>query len=152
MKRLCATLLFLTLAASLTSCGSHESAYTMLSEFITLYSAEGVIYSPECPEGTEGYIDTTTVSRIFILHGVMPENYAIFLNSHVDYGAECGVFVCRDAAERDEVIEMCEERMRLLSGGDNSLLLRSGNVVFYSTLRQRERAETLWSKIIRSYT
>ena len=151
MKKLLSLILLLTVTVALVSCGRTQSAYSMLSEFITLYGAEGVIYSPECPEGSDGYMNENMEERIFIFHGDMPKNYAVFLNTHVDAGAECGAFVCRDAAEVAEVLDMCEERMTLL-GCKSPLLFRSGVTVFYSTLGQQQRAEELWTKIIRSHT
>lgn len=151
MKKLISLVILFSVTLALVSCERTQSAYSMLSEFISLYGAEGIIYSPECPEGSEGYIDSATAQRIFIFHGDMPKSYAVFLNSHVDGGAECGVFVCRDGAELSEVTEMCEERMRLLSS-DNPVLIRSGRIIFYSTLRDSDRARSLWTKILKSYT
>lgn len=151
MKKALAALLLLVFALTFTSCETAVSPYRLLSDFVSLYGAEGIVYSPECPEGSEGYIDSSTAHRIFIFHGDMPKSYAVFLNSHVDGGAECGVFVCRDGAELSEVTEMCEERMRLLSS-DNPVLIRSGRIIFYSTLRDSDRARSLWTKILKSYT
>ena len=152
MKRLISVILLLATLFSISSCVRDVSAYSMLTDFITAYPAEGVIYSPECSEGSEGYIDSSVASRIYVFHGELPRNFAVFLNNHADFGSECGVFFCRDEAERAQVTEMCEERMRLLSGGEHTLLLRSGNIIFYSTLRDRDRAESLWTKILRSHT
>ena len=74
-----------------------------------------------------------------------PDNFAIFLNSHADYGSECGVFVCDGGIGISEVEEMCLERIRLLGrGGENSFILREGRVVFYSTMSDGERARGIW--------
>jgi hypothetical protein len=84
---------------------------------------------------------------------VIPSDFAVILNCRADYGAECGVFVCDGEAEREAALEMCEERLRILSrDADNSLLIRSGNTVFYSTLTDDERAERLWRKIVSAHT
>lgn len=133
----------------LVSCETEQSADGILREFISTYGAEGVIYSSERTEGEVGYLPKETLSKIYIYSGRFPENYAIFLNSHAGYGSECGVFVCDDADMRLSVEEMCLERIRLLSGGENAFVTRSGNTVFYSTMQNRGRAEEIFKKIIK---
>lgn len=151
MKRifafLIAVLLFLT---SLTACKKREiDTDAMLREFISSYGAEGVIYSSACLEGEDGYLSSETLNKIYVIDGRFPENYAIFLNSHTDYGSECGAFVCDDTEMRLAVEEMCLERIRLLCGKDNSFVARSDNIVFYSTMQDRAKAEQLFKKIIK---
>lgn len=155
MRKVLAFTVFLALAAltALASCAKAPDPEKMLSEFIGLYSASGVIYSSECSEGENGYIDEELFRKIYIFEGELPRDYAIFLNSHTDYGAECGVFVCDGAEERDRVLDMCSERVRLLGRGNEAVFIsRSGNVVFYSTMPDRARAEEIWYKIIRAHT
>ena len=83
----------------------------------------------------------------------MPESFAVILNSRADYGAECGVFVCENESERTAAMQMCEERLRLVSrGGDSALLIRTSNTVFYSTLSDKETAASVWRKIISAHT
>ena len=152
MKKIVLLVLLLSLTPALTSCNKSPSAYEMLSDFALLYGIEGVIYSSTVPEGEAGFADENLFCGIFLYDGKMPQNYALYLNSHAEYGSECGVFVCADAAERIRISDACRERMRQLKGGDRSLLLISYNTVFYSTLTDKEEAERLWCKIIRSYT
>lgn len=150
MKRLLIFTLALVLTLSmLVSCEAEPSSDELLREFISTYGAEGVIYSSECAEGDVGYLPRETLAKIYIYSGRFPENYAIFLNSRAGYGSECGVFVCDDADMRLSVEEMCLERIRLLSGGDNAFVTRSGNIVFYSTMKERGRAEEIFKKIIK---
>ena len=135
------------------SCSEDLDADKLLGEFIAAYGAEGVIYSPTVSEGDNGYIDEGFVDRIYVYEGEFPENYAIFLNSHPYFGSECGVFICANDYERELVTEMCEERIELIGRTDGvAFILRSGNVIFYSTFEDREMAEALWRKIIKSYT
>lgn len=151
MKRIFVFLIAVLLSlTSFTACKRQEiSADTMLREFISSYGAEGVIYSSACAEGEDGYLTEETLNKIYVLDGRFPENYAIFLNSHTDYGSECGVFVCDDAEMRLSVEEMCLERIRLLCGQENSFVTRSDNIVFYSTMQDRAKAEQLFKKIIK---
>lgn len=137
----------------LASCRESPDAYDMMRDFARDYGISGVIYSPDVPEGEDGYTTPELISRIYLTGEVIPSDYAVILNCRADYGAECGVFVCDSEAERAAAIEMCEERLRILSRGDGtSLLIRSGKTVFYSTLTDHERAEDLWRKIVASHT
>ncbi len=149
MKKIVALILLITLL-SLCSCRRERNAKEMLSEFILIYGAEGVIYSPEIPEGNDGYIRDGLIEKIYIFYGAFPENYAIFLNAHTDFSSECGLFICTDAEMIDRVEEMCLERIRLLAmGDDRAFVKQSGNVVFYSTMSDRKRAEKVFNEIIR---
>lgn len=153
MKKLNLIFIFVFLFCSFVSCTRDFSAKSLIDEFLYSYSAEGIVYSPECAEGEDGYVYEGFTDKIYIYEGAFPENFAIFLNSHADYGAECGVFVCEDEDERARVTDMCEERIDILArGSENAFLARSGNVVFYSTMSDRARAEEIWRKIIRAHT
>ena len=148
-KHIAVTILFFYLF-SLFSCTEKRDAYALLTEFTTAYAADGVIYSPVIKEGDEGYVGKGLIERIFIYTGDFPTNYAIFLNSHPDFGSECGVFVCDSADQCDRITEACLERIDLLGRGrDNCFVKRTGLSVFYSTFSDRERAERLWCEIIR---
>ena len=151
MKRIILLLiLFVMLMTSLFSCGREISAYDALTEFVRVYGAEGVVYSPEIPEGREGYIPDGLVERIYIYSGRFPENYAIFLNSRTEGFFECGVFVCDDADSLLSIEEACRERIRLLStGGVQGFIKISRMTVFYAVLDDRDRAEKIWCEIIR---
>ena len=145
-------LLFVLISFCLISCGKSPDPTDMLSDFVSEYSAEGIIYSPSVAEGEPGYLEPEIAGKIFAVPEELPRSYAIFLNSRADFGSECGVFVCDSTQEVYRVLEMCERRMKLLRGGDRSLLIRSGNTVFYSTMSDRSRAEKLWREILRSHT
>lgn len=149
MKKIALMLIPFILLSTLCACQSEVSADQMLRDFLSAYGAEGIIYSSECVEGDEGYLPAEMLDKIYVYSGRFPENYAIFLNSHADYGSECAVFVSEDAEMRLSVEEMCLERIRLLSGGDNAFVARSGNVVFYSTMQDRAKAEEIFKKIIK---
>ena len=153
MKRV-AFLCLLTVLSSLvlSSCRMAPDAYDMLRDFSLAYGVEGVIYSPAVLEGDDGYIDSELFEKIYS-QDTMPENFAVILNSRADYGAECGVFVFETESERTAAMEMCEERLRLISRtGDSALLIRTASTVFYSTLADKETAERVWRKIISSHT
>ena len=149
MKKLISLVTILIFFLSmLTACGSEPSADVMLREFISAYGASGVIYSSECTEGKVGYLPENMLGKIYIFSGRFPDNYAIFLNSRADYGSECGIFICEDAEMCLAVEEMCLERIRVLCGGDNAFVTRSGRIVFYSTMRDRTRSEAIFKEII----
>ena len=153
MKRLLSIILiFIMLCSLLVSCGSEVRAYKILKEFITVYGAEGTIYSPEIAEGNEGYIPLGLIEKMYLFSGDFPENYAIFINPYTSDFSECAVFVCDDADTLSAIVEACFERIRLLTGeGDRAFVKMNGNVVFYSTMRDRKRAEIIWREIIRKY-
>ena len=154
MRKIIAVLLFVTgLLASLSSCAKTPDADKMLLEFMEIYSAAGVIYTPTAEEGEDGYIEDELFRKIYIFEGAVPERFAILLNFHADSRAECGVFVCQSSEERERVTEMCRERIKLLGQGSESAFITvSGAVVFYSTMPDRARAEAIWQKIVRVNT
>ena len=150
MKKPVAIILLLATVFLMVCCRAEPDSYGLLIEFVNTYGADGVIYSPIVPEGKDGYIKDGFVETIYLFYGRFPENYAIFLNSRPDFSSECGIFVCSDAEMVDIVEEMCLERIRLLCSGDKrAFVKRNHNVVFYSTLPDRERAEKIFSEIIR---
>ena len=151
MKTVSAFLMLIMLTLQLVSCGSAPDPVDMLRDFTEAYSAEGIIYYSEAREGEIGYLDPETGGILFRELEQMPDCYAILLNSRSDYGSECGVFVSRGSLELEEISEMCERRMKLLRGGERSLLIRSESTVFYSTLPNPERVEKLWRDILRSH-
>ena len=150
MIRIVSILLLICMLLSLSSCKRNYDAHELLSEFVSTYGIEGVIYSPSVPEGEDGYVREGFTERIYIFSGDFPENYAIFFNSHTDFYSECAIFISDDANVLDMAEEMSLERIRLVaSGADYAFVKRSSNICFYSTLRQRERAEKIFSEIIR---
>ena len=135
------------------SCAKRLSANDLLSEFADLYCLDGVIYSPEKKVGEEGYVYEGLMERVYTYEGNFPENYAVILNARTDFSSECGVFVCVDATQRGMIEQMCRDRIILLTGdSDGGIIIRSGLVVFYSTLDGGENVENAWKKIIRLHS
>ena len=151
MRRTIFVLLIISLCVgSICSCEREVDPRQMLSDFISAYGAEGVIYSPDANEGEDGYIPKELAERIYIHSGELPDDFAIFLNSRPDYGYECAVFLCEDAESLLMMEEACIERTRLLDGGgERRLIIVSGKTIFYSTMKDKERAEKIWREIIR---
>lgn len=150
MRRIVAILLIIALCISLFSCTSEVDSLLRLRDFIRAYGASGIIYSPRISEGEEGYIPPGLIERIYVFSGDFPDEYAIFLNSRPEYGYECGLFICSDADTLDMMEEACLERIGLIDGGgERSFVKRTSNSVFYSTMKDKERAEALWREMIR---
>lgn len=148
MRRVFCFLLIFSMLFSLSSCGESRSAYELLSEFVSVYGAEGIIYRSDAEEWEEGFAEYDLLKKIYLFYKDFPEEFAIFLNSHADYGSECGVFVCRDSSECFEVYEMCLERIKLLDRrGEKSFIVREGRLVFYSTMSDTERARRIWDAL-----
>lgn len=152
MKKIILFFCVLVLCFSFFSCAPQPSSYDMLSDFMLTYGIDGVIYTPNLSEWEDGYITDELFGKIYIYEGRVPENYALFLNSYADYGSECAVFVCKDVEEREDIIEMCEERISLFGKGDKAFIVCADNIIFYSTLSDKVRAEEVWRKIIREHT
>ena len=143
-------LILLAFLLNLTSCAQEHDALDLLSEFVDAYGADGVIYSPKIAEGNAGYITEGLIESVYVFSGDLPENYAIMLSSGTESFSECGVFVCDGGEDLLSVEEMCLERIKLLCGRDGRGFVKiSGMTVFYSTMKDRERAEMLWREIIR---
>ena len=150
MRRIVAFFLIITLCLSLFSCTAEPDSFEMLKDFIKAYGASGVIYSPHIPEGREGYIPKGFIEKIYVFSGDFPDEYAVFLNSRPEYGYECALFICSDAATLDMMEEASLERIALLDGrGERSFVKRTSNSIFYSTMKDKKRAEALWREMIR---
>lgn len=153
MKRILLILIVIALGLSMASCGRELVAETLLCDFLSAYGAGGTVYSPLSSEGEDGYVDGDMMSKIYIHEGAFPENYAVLLNSRADYGAECAVFVCKDKYESARVMEICRERISLLGKTEgDTVIYRSGNIIFYSTFDDIDNVERIWIKIIKSHT
>lgn len=147
MKKIFIVLLCVAFAFSAISCSHERTTVELVTAFIHAYHADGIIYSPTVPEGEDGYIDEELFDRIYVHTGVHPADYSIFLSSHTDSRSECGAFNCRDAEMLASVTQMCEERVRLLDA-ERGFVVRSGMLVFYSTMSDGERARRIWNGII----
>ena len=151
MKKLLSFILILALLTSaFCSCIREMDAYSILYEVVGSCGGEGVIYSPNIAEGNGSYIRDGLLEQIYLFSGDFPEDYAIFLNTHPDFSSECGVFICSDAEMTNMVEEMCIERVRLLCKADpRGFVKRSRNIVFYSTMKDREAVEKIFNETIR---
>lgn len=138
MKRI-SVLLFLCVFI-FTSCHHAPDITEALEEFVASYGASGTVYSTKCKEGEEGYIDDYLAERLFGSE-VEDIEYAIFLNTHLDYASECGAFLVPESRKND-IIELCQRRISLLDRqGKRSFIRIYGNIIFYSTMQDRDRAE-----------
>ena len=133
------------------SCGSKPSPREMITDFLRLYGAEGQLYFSDARPGEYGYVEPELYRGVFLFSGEMPKSFALYLNSHADYGSECGVFVFHDGAERQRIIEACKSRCALVSQNSRYLLICSDKTVFYSTMSDEARAGEIWRKILGSY-
>ena len=150
MKKIVSLLIILSLSLSLYSCKKQRDTYALVSEFVRVYGAEGIIYSPGVSEGNDGYLSEGVIERAFRLSGALPKSYAIFLNSHPDFGSECGAFLCESTDMLAYMEESCLERIRLLDpGGERSFIKINKNLLFYSTMEDAPRAKRIWQEIIR---
>ena len=123
-----------------TSCGESPDVTSLTEEFVSSYGASGILYSTKFKEGQDGYIDSYLEERLFGSDANGLE-YAVFLNTHLDYASECGAFLT-PGGKKDAVIEICQRRMDLLDpSGECSFIRIYGDVVFYSTMRDKDRAE-----------
>ena len=146
-KIICLCVIF-AITLSLVGCGEDQNAYDILSEFVTDYGAEGIVYSPSVSEGSPGYISEGLVERAFLFTDGLGDNFALLLNSHIDKPSECGVFVCSDDEEVRLAEEICLERVRLLSG-EGGFVKKRGRVVYYYVLSDPDRAERIFREIIK---
>ena len=147
-KIICLCFIF-TLLLALVGCREEQNAYDILSEFVTDYGAEGIVYSPSVSEGSPGYISDRLVERAFLFTEGLGDNFALLLNTHIDKPSECGVFVCSDDEEVRLAEEICLERVRLLSG-EGGFVKKRGRVVYYYLLSDHDRAERIFREIIKN--
>ena len=125
----------------LSSCSEPLPPVDLLSEFVSSYGAEGVIYHSEAKAGENGYLSPELASLAFG-DRELPSSYAILLNVHLDLPTECGLFLIE--GDRRECIELCTVRTSLLDkSGERSFISIYGDYIFYSTLSDKERAKRL---------
>ena len=125
----------------LSACSPPPPPVDLLSEFVSSYGAEGVIYHSEAKAGENGYLSPELASLAFG-DRELPSSYAILLNVHLDTATECGLFLIK--GDRRECIELCTVRTSLLDkSGERSFISIYGDYIFYSTLSDKERAKRL---------
>ena len=149
MKRFISLLLLLTISAFLFSCRECRPPRELLTDFIYIYGASGSTYFSDATELDDGYLPRRLLSKIYNLDTDFPNDFAIFLNIHAGYGAECGVFLCKDVSELSKMeLSLCE-RMRLLDpDSDTSIIIRTGLTVFYSTMPDPDRVRKIWYSLV----
>ena len=141
--------LLLLVAFNLVSCGEEIEADEIMTEFMKAYSLDGVPYSSGVGPSDDGYIDEKLFRSIYRFEGKLPPDFSIFLGAHIDYPSECGVFGAEGAELREELVEMCLERIRTVAGNsDKGVVLRCDSFIFYAILPDLERAERLFRRII----
>lgn len=139
MKRIF-VLLFLCLFI-FSSCAEKRDHVALLAEFTTAYGMEGVIYSSDAEPHEEGYISPELAALIFGGE-LMPDGFAVLLNSRVDAPSECGAFIITDS--RAHAIEICRRRLDVLDPtGENSFIAIYGELIFYCVVSDIERARRI---------
>ena len=153
IKRTVLFLIALLLLLSLFSCNKTLVAEELLEDFLYVYGVSGVVYSPSAREWEDGYAGDGLMQKIYVYDGEFPQNYALLLNSRADRSVEAAVFVCDSEYECTRVMEMCLERLKLISGDSSeAYIYRSSNIIFYSTFDDDGAVEDAWIKIIKSHT
>ena len=151
MKRIIAFVTLLSVLMIFTSCQRDCSADKLICDFVSLYGIDGTVYSFSPSDADSSVLSSELFAKIFPDADVMPEDCSVLLNYRADYGAECGVLVCRSDTDRQPISEMCKRRMELVDpDGDSHLLIRCGRIVFYSTLRDTQRADGIITKLLSS--
>lgn len=155
-------LLFFAISLCLCSCSGKNppSAHRMMEEFLSLYNASGVLFSPDIPEGEPGYCAEDFFGKIY---GRSPDgivDYAVLLLSKLSGAGECAVFVCATAYDAKSVLELCENRLSLIrslafgvdtSFADDAFFLRSGNTVVFCALEDNSSARAAWKRVLRTF-
>ena len=83
MRRIFCIFLIIILCFGFVSCRERRPASHILSEFVSAYGAEGVIYRSDAEEWDDGYIEYDLLKKIYVFYEDFPEDFAIFLNRHV---------------------------------------------------------------------
>ncbi len=151
MSRYLSFFFALIFVISLLSCDSEPRSDVLMADFLYSYGAEGVVYSSSAREGEVGYASRELLGKVYIFEGEFPKSYALLLNSKSGYGSECGFFVAESESERERIVDMCEERLSLLTRGEGGVIISRGRVVFYSSLSDGERAEKIAKRVIASH-
>ena len=150
MKRIFAFVLLLCMMMLLNACNTVErSAGELLVRFIDVYGIGGVTYFSDAPSGGE-CMDDELFLAMYGTHIDSENDFAVFLSSSLDHVYEAAVFVTYDSSSELDARKLCSERIALLKkmgfGEDAILLVRRG-VVFYSTLADSARAQSIWLDI-----
>lgn len=151
MKRVLAFFTLLSVTLLFTSCIKDCSADRLLCDFASVYGINGTVYSFFPTDTDSSVLSTSLFDKIFPNADVYPEDASVLLNYRADYGAECGVILCRSDTDRGPLTEMCKRRMELIDPDrDSHLLIRCGRIIFYSTLSDTERANEIITKLLKS--
>lgn len=130
-------------------CGRDVSAIDFMTEFAEEYPLEGKIYCSSAKRSEEGYMSDEIFRKIYSYEGEIPKDFAVFLNSRPERGAECGIFRV-DNGGTGIIEEFCLKRIKLISEGKNcGIVLTSGKYIFYSTLDDHEHAKEIFYRLIK---
>jgi hypothetical protein len=150
MKKAVIVCLLLTVCFTVVGCDRAVSTEAMLRDFLNAYGIEGTVYSSQKKMHEDGYLSSELLEAIYVIGGDLPDNFALCLNERSAKGFETGFFLCESAVQREEIVEMCRERISLLTeNGEEGLLMRSGYLVFYTTAKDKDKAEAVFTKIIK---
>ena len=151
MKRIFAFTLCFLLIFTLVSCIEEmPSARELLVEFTDSYGIGGVLYSPDFSEGESGYIDAEFFNVMYDASPDFESDYAVFLSSSIDSIYEAAVFVTRDSSSLLFAERLCLSRLALLDKmgyAESAVFIKRDNTVFYSTLPDGKRAESIWRDV-----
>ena len=139
MKRIISALIIVALVFSLSSCEEEPSPLKVMIELRRLLSLDSVIYSTESEEHEDGYIREGLIERIYRTDKPITAALALILSARPENTSECALFQTDLDSEMRLIDEAIEERIRLLGTDPESILIiRKGNLIFYSTFPDRE--------------
>ena len=161
LSRITAAVLSLSLILLLFSgCGGGaegKRAYDIMRKFADEYGIERTVFSPDVPEGEDGYCADGFLDRVFGNISECVSDYALIFISDLDAVGECAILVCYSGYDTIAVTEAALRRIDLLrreSGGLDSsnistaFVERHGNAVILSVLPDNERALNLFDKLL----
>ena len=149
MKRIFVFLLLLCMML-LSACNTVErSAGELLVRFIDAYGIGGVTYFSNAA-GSAECMDDELFFAMYGAHVDLENDFAVFLSSSLDHAYEAAVFITYDTSSELDARKLCSERIALLKKmgfGDDAILIVRRGVVFYSTLADSARAQSIWLDI-----
>ena len=154
---ICLLLFAILIGCASCSAKNERSARALMEDFLSIYGAGGILFSPDLPEGEIGYCGEDFFADLFGRTAAGVRDYAVFLLARPDGAGECAVFVCASAYDARGVLELCENRLELIrslaigtdvSAARDAFFLRSGNTVVFCALYDNAAARRAWERVL----
>ena len=152
-----ASIIISLLVLFLNSCGEKKSCAELMESFSEKSGVKGIIYSPDIPEESDGYVYEGFFELMYSYENTFAEDFAVLLIPRSDAPGECAVFKLYSASDAALCRAVLEKRISLLTslfGAEgvrlpkDSFMITRGRTVVMCAMENAEEAKEIWQDIL----